>query len=78
MTKENCCPQVAAFTLETGRQKLKACGYVDIRIIETKPDPKAEPEGTRRIVRQRMLADWTIELVVSNETYIKGVRSNGV
>lgn len=59
-------PNVVASTLEDAREAVVAAGWVVGAVIETRP-PRRTLEGPRRVVRQRVAADGTVELVVCGE-----------
>ncbi len=70
---ENCCPNVAAFKLEAGKQMLLSCGFVIGTIRLTCPPGKARGQGDLRIVRQMLTEEGAVDLLVSYESYVKEV-----
>ena len=70
---ENCCPQVAAFRLETGQRILKAKGFLIGTVLLTRPPGCGSGQGDLRIVRHKLRGEKTVELVVSYESYMKEV-----
>lgn len=59
-------PNVVASTLEDARDAVVAAGWMVGEVIETQP-PRRTLEGPRRVVRQRVAADGSVELVVCGE-----------
>lgn len=59
-------PNVVAYTLENARDAVAAAGWKVGTVIETRP-PRRTLEDPRRVVRQRVAADGSVELVVCGE-----------
>lgn len=59
-------PNVVAYTLENARAALAAAGWTVGEVIETRP-PRRALLDPRRVVRQRVIADGSVGLVVCGE-----------
>ncbi len=71
---ENCCPYVAAFKQEAGREMLQLCGYTIGSVRLTRPPNHGKGQGDLRIVRQTLTGENTVDLVVSYDSYMKEVK----
>jgi hypothetical protein len=61
-------PNVVAFPLEDARRLLAAAGWTEVDVSETRP-PRRALVGPSRVIRQRVVADRRVALVVCGERY---------
>lgn len=57
-------PQVIAFPLEPAREKLARAGF-EVRIIKTLPPNFSKSDVDYRVVRQRLIHNKLVELVIT-------------
>lgn len=59
-------PNVVAFTLEEARRILADAGWPDVDVRESRP-PRRALAGPLRVIRQRLVEDRRVALVVCGE-----------
>ncbi len=59
-------PNVVGYTLESARAAIVAAGWTVGEVLETRPR-RQTLQDPRRVVRQRVAADGSVELVVCGE-----------
>jgi hypothetical protein len=62
--------------LEEARRTLEAAGLA-LEVIETRAPLRVQLTGALRVVRQRLVGERTVQLVVTHERYEPGARATG-
>lgn len=69
-------PDVVAYLLAEAEAVCRELGF-DVKLVEASPLPGGRLPGASRVIRQRLVTDQTIELVVAGSIELGGRKEEG-